>query len=380
MQGDDRDRYFDYAATAPPFEEALAAQSEAARRWFGNPSSAHGPGRAARAELERLRGTLATRCGFTDGRVVLMSGATEANNWVVHGVMRASDTSRVLVAEDVHASVWNVCRRYDSRRDVLPLDARGRIALTRLSAAIRPATRLVCCSHVASETGIVHDVGAIVALCERRGILCHVDGAQALGRIPVSLATIGCEFYTFSSHKFGGPRGCGGVFVRSPTVTPLMEGGAQEGGLRPGTEDLPAVAGAVVALERSRVLMATDTGRLSELTRTVLTELEQAGVSFLVNGDPEKHAPGFLSLSFPGLDGHALVADLAVQGFAIASGSACSENRPEPSRAILALGRSPAEALGTVRISFGRSNHPDSVAAFARALVSTVRRQTGREG
>jgi len=376
MKADGADRYFDYAATAPPFDEALSAQAKSARTWFGNPSSAHGPGREARTELERLRRTLAVHCGFPDGRLVLMSGATEANNWVMHGVMNVPGSGRVLVAADIHASVWNVGRHYADRMDVLPLDGKGRIGLAALTTAIRSDTRLVCCSQVGSETGVVQDVGAIASVCERRGILCHVDGAQALGRIPVNLAMIGCDFYTFSAHKFGGPRGCGGVFVRAPKVMPLMDGGAQEGGLRPGTENLPAVAGAAVALELSIAGMAAEAERLRDLTRTVLAELEHSEIRVLVNGDQEKNAPGFLSLCFAGLDGHALVTDLAVQGFAVASGSACSENRPEPSRAIIALGRSPAEALGSVRISFGRSNNREAVQAFAGALVKTVRRQT----
>ncbi len=380
MKAEERAFYFDYAATAPPFDEALAAQLETARARFGNPSSAHRLGAAAHAELERLRGLLAARCGFQDGRVVLTSGATEANNYVVHGAMRAHASGRVLVAADVHASVWNACRRYPERMDVIPLDSAGRILLPALAAAARSDTRMVCCSHVGSETGVVQDVGAIAAVCERRGILCHVDGAQALGRIPVDLGAIACDFYVFSSHKFGGPRGCGGVFPRSAAGVPLMDGGGQEGGMRPGTENLPALAGTLAALDRSAAIMATETQRLRDLTRVVLSELEGSGARFLVNGDPDKNAPGFLSLSFPGLDAHALAADLAVQGFAIASGSACSENRPEPSRAILALGRSLSEALGTIRISLGRSNSREAVGAFARALAQTVRRHAEQDG
>jgi cysteine desulfurase len=378
MRGDSADRYFDYAAAAPPFPEALNAQAQAAERWFGNPSAAHGPGRAARAELERLRRRLAELCGFAGGRLVLTSGATEANNWAIHGTLAHRPAGRILVAPDVHASVWNVCLRYPGRIDSLPVDRHGRIRLRDLTAGFTADTCLVCCSHAASETGIVQDAGAIAAVCERRGVDCLVDGTQACGRIPVDLSAIAADFYVFSAHKFGGPRGCGGVFVRAHSMPPLMDGGAQEWGLRPGTENLPALAGAVAALERSLALMTVETERLRELTRTVSTELERSGAPFHVNGDPEATAPGFLSLTFPNLDGHALVADLAVQGFAIASGSACSANRPEPSRAILALGRSSAEALGTVRISFGRSSAPAIVEAFARALVKTVRRQTGQ--
>ena len=192
-----------------PPKSRQRGHGSAIRRPRIGPAQPHAPNWS---DCER---TLAALCGFPDGRLVLMSGATEANNWVVHGVMHATGAGRVLVAADVHASVWNACRRHADRMDVLPLDGKGRVGLAALAAAIRADTRLVCCSHVASETGVIQDVGAIAAVCERRGILCHVDGAQALGRIPVNLATIACDFYTFSAHKFGGPRGCGGVFLRS---------------------------------------------------------------------------------------------------------------------------------------------------------------------
>lgn len=372
-------RYFDYAAAAPPYPEALGAQARAAGHWFGNPSSPHGPGRDARAELERLRRRLAGLCGFSGGRLVLTSGATEANNWAVFGSMAHRPSGRILVAPDVHASVWNACGRYGDRVDQLPLDGGGRIRLRDLSAAITEDTCLVCCAHAASETGVIHDAGAIAAICERRGVACLVDGTQAVGRVPVDLSSIAADFYVFSAHKFGGPRGCGGVFLRAEPVPSLMEGGAQEWGLRPGTENLPALAGAVAALECALALMAAEAERLRGLSQNVLAELGRAGMTFVVNGDPGEAVPGFLSLAFAGLDGHALVADLAAQGFAIASGSACSANRPEPSRAILAMGRSFAEALGTVRVSFGRCSRPDAVNAFARALAATVRRQNEQE-
>jgi cysteine desulfurase len=366
--------YFDYAAAAPPFPEALNAQAQAAEHWFGNPSAAHGPGRAARLEQDRLRQRFAGLCGFAGGRLVFASGATEANNWVIQGTMANRPAGRILVAPDVHASVWNVCQRYPGQIDPLPVDRHGRIHLRDLTARLTADTCLVCCSHVGSETGIVQDAGTIAAVCESHGVACLVDGAQACGRIPVDLSALAADFYVFSAHKFGGPRGLGGVFLRGQPVPALMDGGAQEWGLRPGTENLPALAGAMAALESSLALMAAETERLRGFTRTILARLEHSPTPFQVNGDPESTAPGFLSMTFPGLDGHALVADLAVQGFAIASGSACSAGKPGPSRAVLALGRSPADSLGTVRISFGRSTRPESVEAFARALLETVRR------
>ncbi len=371
--------YFDCAAAAPPFPEALNAQAEAARRWYGNPSASHEPGRAARDELERLRARFSAMCGFTGGRLVLMSGATEANNWAVHGVMTANSDSCVLAAEDVHPSVWNACRRYGHRMESLPLDRQGRIRLSALAAAIKPNTRLVCCSHAANETGVIHDVGAIAAACERRNIPCLVDGVQALGHIPVDLSVTACDFYVFAAHKFGGPRGCGGIFLRSAAATPLLDGGTQEWGLRPGTENLAAFAGTVTALEMSLTVLPVETERLRALSRIVVEKLRRSGLSFVVNGNPEEGLPGLLSLSFAGLDAHALVTDLAVQGFAVASGSACSADRPEPSRAILALGHPPETALGTIRTSFGRFSRPEGVQTFADALVRTVKRMRDTE-
>lgn len=375
MHAQPLETYFDYAAAAPPFAEALDAQARAADRWFGNPSAAHGPGRAARAELERLRRQFSGRCGFAGGRLVLTSGATEANNWAIHGTLASRPNGRIVLTPDVHASVWNACQRYAGRVDVLPLDGHGRVRARDVAAAIATETALVCCPHVASETGVIQDVATVAALCERRDVACLVDGTQAVGRIPVDLSAIAADFYAFSAHKFGGPRGCGGVFLHAATLPPLMDGGAQEGGLRPGTENLAALAGAAVALERSLSSMASESDRLRGLTRVVLGALERSAVPFLVNGDPATGAPGFLSLSFAGLDGHALVTDLSVQGFAVSSGSACTAHRPEPSRAILALGRSPGEALGTLRISFGRSNSMEAVTRFARGLADAVRRQ-----
>jgi cysteine desulfurase len=311
---------------------------------------------------------------------VLLSGATEANNWIVRATLAARPGGRVLCAPDVHASLGNACARHADRLDWAPLGAGGRLRLADVASRLRPETCLVCCSHAASETGIVHDAAAIAALCARRDVACLIDGAQTVGRIPLDLSVLCADFYVFSAHKFGGPRGIGGVFVRGEAPAPLLEGGAQEGGLRPGTENLPGLAGAVAALECARAALDLAAERLRGWTRMVAASLAGAGVDFLLNGDHLAGLPGFLSVSFPDLDGHALAEDLSLQGFAVATGSACSANRPEPSRAILALGRSPAEALGTLRISFGRTNTDDAVRRFSQALAATVRRHGRQAG
>lgn len=367
-------RYFDYAASAPPFPEALAAQAETARRWFGNPSAGHAAGRSAAQELRRLKGAFARLLNFPDGRVVLMSGATEANNWVVRSVMARHPQGRVLVAADIHASVWETARAHADRMDVLAQDRTGRITPAALAAALKPDTRIFCCSHAANETGVIHDVAALSSLCSRRGVLCHVDGAQAAGHLPVRLSDLCCEFYVFAAHKFGGPRGVGGACLRWDGGAGCLTGGGQEGGLRAGTENLPGLAGTVAALELSLAMQPQETIRLRELASRLTDAARGLGSDCRVNGDPSSGLPGLVSLSFAGLDGHALAADFDQQGFAVGTGSSCSESRPEPSRALLAMGLSPVEALGTLRVSMGRTTDERAVDELIAAITATVRR------
>ena len=370
-------RYFDYAASAPPFPEALEAQAEAARRAYGNPSAGHAAGRAAALELRRLKERFGQGLDFADGRIVLMSGATEANNWVVHGVASRFPQGRVLVAADVHASVWAAAQRFAACVDVLAPDREGRLAPAALAAALKPDTRLFCCSHAANETGVVHDVAALSGVCARRGVLCHVDGTQAAGHLPVLLSGLSAEFYVFSAHKFGGPRGVGGVCLRWDGGGDWIAGGGQEGGLRAGTENVAGLAGAVAALEQSLPMHSKESARLRGLAARLAEAATGADAACAVNGDPASGLPGLVSLSFDGLDGQALAADLDRQGFAVGTGSACSASRPEPSRALLAMGRTARAALGTIRVSMGRLTEACDVEALAEALVATVRRHRG---
>ncbi len=370
-------RYLDYAASAPPYPEALDAQAEAARRWFGNPSAGHAAGRSAALELRRLKTAFARALDFPDGRVVLMSGATEANNWVIRSVMARFPQGRVLVAADVHASVWQAARLFEARMDVLAPDRTGRVTPAALADALRPDTRLFCCSHAVNETGVVHDVAALSALCARRGVLCHADGAQAVGHVPVRLSELCCEFYVFAAHKFGGPRGCGGVCLRWAGGAGWLAGGEQEDGLRAGTENLPGLAGAAVALGRSLATLPREAERLRALACRLAAAARGADAACRLNGDPAAGLPGLVSLSFAGLDGHALAADLDHQGFEVGTGSACAGSRPAPSRALLAAGLSPEEALGTVRVSMGRLTGEIDVDAVIAALTATVRRHRG---
>lgn len=367
--------YFDYAASCPPCKEALAAAARCAVDFPGNPSALHESGRHAREAWEALAQRFRALCNFTGGRLLACSGGTEANNLAICGVLDRIPTGRLLLAADAHPSAWFATRAYEKRTDILPLERDGTLSPRKLSKMIRKDTALVSCMHASNETGFVQDVAALGAVCAERKVLFHVDGVQAVGHLPLALSGASIDFYAFSAHKFGGPRGFGGLLLRDVDLAPQVLGGDQQEGLRAGTENLPGLAGTVAALELCIAQLDEETAQLHELTAELVEAVRADSRAVFVNSDLAHGLPGLVSLSFPGLDAQVLIADLDLQGFALAAGGACHALRREPSRAILALGRSQREAQGTIRISMGRATRREEVLALGKALVQAAARQ-----
>jgi len=355
--------YFDTAASAPPFPEALKRFEEVSLRHYGNPSSSHEGGRQAREALEAARKAFLARVGFADGTLVLTSGATEANNLVLHG-------GRPLLAADVHPSAWFA----RERSDVVETGPDGRISPDKLAAAITKKTTVVSIVHANNETGVVQDVKALGEVCARKNVPLHVDGVQALGRMPVTLSELPFAFYTFSAHKFGGPRGVGGVILRDAKLSPQIAGGGQEKGARGGTENVAGLAAALVALDLSTRSLESEMPRLRRLAGLITDEIRAAIPEVLVNS-AATGVPGLVSFSFPKLLGEEIVVELNLRGFAVSAGSACGSGKMEPSSPVMAMGRTREQALGTVRISMGRHTTEESVRRLATALRQVVEKQ-----
>lgn len=368
-------RYFDYAASNPPFPEALDAFAEASRSFPGNPSSVHDPGREAREEAADLKREFMKLCGFESGKLVLTSGCTESNNLVIHGVMESHPEGRLLLAIDVHASAWWAKQNYAERTDVLSLGEGGWILPEHVERAVDTKTALVCMSHGSNESGVVHDIDAIAKVCASKGVLLMIDGAQTLGHIPVDLSNRAPDFFTFSAHKMGAPRGAGGVLMRGEPVAPQILGGGQEEGLRAGTENVAGLAALVAALRKSQEMIPAEEPRLRALGRKLCNQIAGKIPDSVVNTPRENSLPGFVSASIPGVKGPAMVTELNLMGFAVSAGSACQANKEEPSRVMLGLGRSEEEALGALRISMGRDTTEADVDALAAALAEAVERQ-----
>jgi cysteine desulfurase len=363
--------YFDYAASTPPHAEALDRYKSYALRYPANPSSTHSAGKEAGRKLLELKRQFCNLLDFKEGHLLLCSSATEANNTIIEGHRRRFPQGRILVAEDVHDSIWYATRKHSDRTDVLPLTGMDHPDSIKLVSNISPETSLICVNHVCNETGRVYQLAHIAEFCFLRNIRLLVDGSQAAGHITVSLDHIPCDYYSFSAHKFGGPRGLGGLLIRDRQFEPLLSGGEQEWELRAGTENLAGLAASVAALEISLSKVDEQTSLLHTLKTNLLDELKRQVPEVLVNTS-ENGLPGFLSLSFPGFQSSEIVAALSVSGFKIARGSACHASRSEPSRVILATGRTENEAAGTVRISMGRGNTEKSVKELCQALLDYI--------
>ncbi len=367
-------RYFDYASSCPAFPEALEEFTKASTELFGNPSSAHLPGNEAYNAMARMKQRFTELCHWKKAGMILTSGATEANNLVIRGVMEKYPKGRLLLVVDVHASAWFAREHYKRRVEVVPLQGDGRLSLARLRDSLKKNTVLFSAVHACNETGVVHDISAYGRLCQEREVLFHCDGAQALGHIEVDLENVPVNFYTFSSHKFGGPRGVGGVLTNTDKLAPQIIGGGQERQLRAGTENIPGLAAALKALESSHAVIAEESHRLQQLSGHFLRKLSEQAQTFTLNSRDEG-LPGLVSISFPGTSGTNLVAEMSLRGFAVSAGSACHSNDLRPSRIILALGRSEQEALGTLRISMGRHTTQDDIEALSVTLAEVVRKQ-----
>lgn len=350
--------YFDYAASAPPFAEALARQAEVAARLYASPSSTHAGGRRAKELLDGARKDILRLLGSPDAALIFTSGATEANNLVLRSVMEANPESRLLLAADVHPSAWFAKERWPKRVDDLPVGPDGRLREMKPG----PKTALVSVLHGNNETGIVHAV-------KDPGVPLHVDATQTVGHLKVDVPF---TYLTFSAHKFGGPRGVGGIVARAP-LPPQIVGGGQERGARAGTENIAGVAATAVALEASSRAMDAETPRLRGLARKLQAELA-ALPDVVVNSDPETGLPGLVSISFADLVGETVVQEMDLRGYEISAGAACGSGQMLPSRVVLALGRSKAHALGTLRISMGRLTTEAAMAAMSAALKDVVKK------
>jgi cysteine desulfurase len=370
--------YLDYNATTPVATEVADAIEPFLRQQFGNPSSSHRYGIQARDAVERARARVAALIGADPSEVLFAGCATEGNNLAILGVARAlRETRRHIVTSAIeHPAVMQPCLRL--REDgwdvtIVPVDGAARVDLEAVSRALRADTALVTIMHANNEVGTLQEVAAIAQMAHAHGALMHTDAAQSVGKIPVDVDALGVDLLTIAGHKFYATKGVGALYVRRGTpISAIIVGAEHEQGLRPGTENVPAIAGLAEAARLAQQSPSVHQVHLRKM-RDLLHGLLAEGVPGLtLNGHAEYRLPNTLNVSFPGVSGrellHAVEADVAAS-----VGSACHDESDAVSGVLAAMGLKIDQALGAVRLSVGMPTTEDEVRYAAGALVSAWR-------
>lgn len=367
--------YLDYNATTPVDPLVADAIEPYLHQHFGNPSSTHVYGRNAHQAVERAREQGATLIGAEAEEIVFTGCATEANNLAIRGAARAlRDKGRHVITSGVeHPSVERPFQRLgDDGWDVtvLPVDIYGQVNPAELSDALRDDTVLVSIMHANNEVGTIQPIEEIAAITRPRGILLHTDAAQSVGKIPVAVDDLGVDLLTLAGHKFYATKGVGVLYVRRGTpLLPVLVGAGHEAGLRPGTENVPAIAGLGEAARIVHERKSRQPQYLCLLRDQLHTRLTEAIPGLLLNGHPEQRLPNTLNLSFPGVDGRDLLSHAAAE-VAASVGSACHEEGDAVSGVLGAMGIEADRARGAVRLSLGTPSTEAEIERVAKALIA----------
>lgn len=344
---------------------------------YGNATSRHLFGRAARQALDQAREQVAEACGAHPSQVIFTASGTEANNFAIHGMAGNNENAKQIAVSAIeHPAVTRpafALRENGYRVAVIAADNFGKVDPLSLDVALEKPTSLVSVMLANNETGVIQDIQKLAEIAKSKGALFHTDAVQALGKLPVDFESLGVHAMTVSSHKINGPQGAGALILdKRVDIKPLLHGGGQEKGLRSGTENVAAIVGfgaACALLKNEREARAKVTNQLRDAFELGLHDLGAT-----IFGDKAARLANTSFFAFNEIEGETLVMALDRKGFAVASGSACSSDSTEPSHVLMAMGIAPDLARGAIRVSFGAKNTNDELNLFLAALQSEVER------
>lgn len=372
--------YLDHNATTPVDPRVADAMDDAVRNCFGNASSIHAFGQAAKAALDDARAAVADLLGARPNDVIFTGGGTEADNLAVRGVAEAALPAgrRHLVASAIeHEAVLNTLKALAKRgwtTTLLPAGPAGVVDPADLEAAVSDRTALVSVMHANNEIGTVQPVARLAEIAHGRGALFHTDAVQSAGKIPIDVGALGVDLLSISAHKFNGPKGVGALWIRrGMRLAAPTTGGRQERNRRAGTENVPAVVGLGAAAALAGGKLAAEAARLGALRDRLEAGLLERVPDAAVNGGGER-VPNTTNVSFPGVEAEALLIALDLEGVAVSTGSACSSGTLEPSHVLRAMGLSPRRAQSSIRFSLGLGNTAADVERVLDALPPLVAR------
>ena len=369
--------YFDHNATTPLDPAVFEAMLPYLAAQFGNASSRHEYGRAARRAIDEARSQVAAAVGAHPTEVVFTSGGSEANNLLIKGVTACLKPGALAVSAIEHPCVIKPAEQLSKRGwtlHKLAVGAEGRIEPVNYSAVLAGRPKLISVMLANNETGVLQDITTLAAQAKAAGAYFHSDAVQAVGKVAVdfrSLNAAGVSALTLSAHKLGGPKGAAALVLdKRLEIEPQIAGGGHERGLRSGTENVAAIVGFGVACELAVRHLASTAPRLIALRTQLEGSLRAIGAT--VFGTGAERLPNTVYFALPDVDGETLVGHLDRAGFALASGAACSSASPEPSHVLRAMGIAPEQARGAVRVSLGAGNTEKEVKDFLNALQTTV--------
>jgi cysteine desulfurase len=375
--------YLDHSATTPMDERVVEAMMPYFTDVFGNASSAHRFGRQAEQAIDDAREVIAHVLNCKPGEIIFTSGGSESNNLAIRGAAwarRQTGAGHHLITTPVeHSAVSRTVGQlvelmgFDST--LLPVDRYGRVDEEDFAAAIQPGTTVASIIYANNEVGTINPLPKLAELAHERGVLLHTDAVQAAGQLTLDVRALGVDMMSLSAHKFYGPKGVGVLYVREGIeLAPSQTGGSHEEGRRAGTHNTPFIVGMARALQLAYEEQETRLAHYREMRDRLIKGITALLPDAHITGHPDDRLPSHASFVFPGIDGSTLIMHLDVKGVAASGASACKTGNPEPSGVLLAMGCEPHEAIGSLRLTVGRSTTAEDVDYAVGAVADTVNR------
>ncbi|MER1986042.1 MAG: cysteine desulfurase family protein [Solibacillus sp.] len=373
--------YLDHAATSPMAPEVIVKMTEAFGTVYGNASSIHTAGRAARKELDAARAILAKQLHVQPSEIVLTSGGTEADNTAIFGTAyaRAHEGKHIITTQIEHHAILHACEKLEQEGfDVtyLPVDAFGRVKASDVQKALRDDTILVTIMYGNNEVGTIQPIAEIGAILQEHQATFHTDAVQAFGLEAIHPESLGVDLLSVSAHKINGPKGIGFLYVKAGTkVASFMYGGSQEKKRRAGTENIPAALGFAKAAELASARREETRTKYSQFKQLLCATFNKAGILYEVNGHDEHVLPHVFNVTFPGTDVESFLINLDMAGVLVSSGSACTAGTVDPSHVLVAMfGQDSAKLRSSVRFSFGLGLTAEDVKEAGERTAAIVKR------
>jgi len=370
--------YLDHNASTPVHPEVLEAMLPYFSEHFGNASSVHGFGRAAREGLDVAREQIARFLRVSKDEIVFTSGGTESDNLGIKGIAAARRTGHIISSQIEHHAVLRTCEMLETQGfavTYLPVDEYGMVRPEEVEKAIRPDTIVVSLMHANSEVGTLQPMSEIGRITRAHGIPLHVDAVQTFGKVPIDVDAFGIDLLSFSGHKIYGPKGVAGLYIRKGTkMTAVQHGGDHERRRRAGTENVAGLVGFGKAVEIRGREMADEAVRLAGLRDRLWEGIRSEVEEVRLNGHPTMRLPGTCNMCFRNIESESIVLGLDLKGIATSAGSACTSGSVEPSYVLVAMGLPLDWAMGSVRCSLGRGTTAEDIDYVIEAAVPLIRK------